>query len=72
MHTPFAPLIAITRPDSCSAPTLAGIRIQLKVRHLRSATIWETHLAKNPLKMRLPTSTHLRNPLNKRDLQRHE
>ena len=26
MHTPFAPLIAITRPGSCSAPTLADPR----------------------------------------------
>ena len=33
---------------------------------------WETHLAKKPLPMRLPMSSHHRNQLKKRSLKRHK
>ena len=51
-------------------PTLAGVRIQLKYRHLRKApvssgsvTVRVTHLAKKCLPMRHKIPTHPHNPL---------
>src|ERR1039458_48613 len=40
--------------------------------HRPRLTIRETHLAKKALPMRLPTSTHRRNPLKTSNLQRDE
>src|ERR1035437_7767974 len=65
-------------PSLPSSPSLSPIpapsrsRIQLKLRRLRTETSRETHLAKKPLPLRLPTSTSLRNPLKKSVFQRHD
>jgi hypothetical protein len=56
-----SPSRSLARPNS---------GIPLNLSRLLSETARETHLAQKPFKMRLPTSTHRRNPLKKRTLQR--
>jgi hypothetical protein len=68
----FAPLIAIAQLALLPAQSLAGVRIQLKLRRLRPVASRVTHLAKKALPMRHPASTDSRKPLKKRTLQRHE
>jgi hypothetical protein len=68
----FAPLIAIAELALLPAQSLAGVRIQLKLRSLRTVTIRVTHLVKKALPMRHKISTYHRNPLKHRTLQRHE
>src|ERR1035437_575135 len=68
----FAPLIAIAELALLPAQSLAGVRIQLKLRSLRTVTIRVTHLVKKALPMRHKISTSHRNPLKHRTLQRHE
>jgi hypothetical protein len=70
MLNPFAPLIAIAQPPFCPPGPIP--RIQLKLRCLRTVTIPVTHLARKAFQMRHKTPAHLRNPLKKRSLQRHE
>ena len=79
MPDPFAPLIAIAQLALLPAQTLAGSRIQLKLRPLHNSiriieppTVRVTHLAKKALPMRHPASTDRRNLLKQRILQRHE
>jgi hypothetical protein len=72
MPDPFAPLIAIAQLALLPAQTLAGIRIQLKLRSLRTRTARVTHLVKKALPMRHPASTDRRNQLKTSNLQRHE
>ena len=69
MPDPFAPLIAIAQLALLPAQTLAGIRIQLKLRSLRTRTARVTHLVKKALPMRHKILTHHRNPLKKRSLK---
>ena len=75
MHKPFAPLIAIAQPASSppkSTPTLSGIGMKLKIRHLCDAPIQVTHLVKKSLPMRHKTSAQHLNPLKKSGLKRHD
>jgi hypothetical protein len=72
MPDPFAPLIAIAQLALLPAQTLAGSRIQLKLRSLSPETTRVSHLAKKALPMRHPASTDSRNLLKQRMLQRHE
>ncbi len=72
MPDPFAPLIAIAQLALLPAQTLAGIRIQLKLRSLRTRTARVTHLVKKALPMRHKILTHHRNPLKNKILKRHE
>jgi hypothetical protein len=72
MLNPFAPLIAIAQLALLAAQTLAGSRIKLKLRSLRTKTTRETHGAKKALPVRLPTSAQHRKSLKNRTLQRHE
>jgi hypothetical protein len=68
----FAPLIAIAQLALLPAQSLAGVRIQLKLRCLRPVASRVTHLAKKALPMRHPASTDSRNQLKTSNLQRHE
>ena len=69
MPDPFAPLIAIAQLFLLPAQTLAGSRIQLKLRSLLPETTRVTHLAKKALPMRHPLAPHHRSPLKKRSLK---